>query len=671
MSLISLNSRTEDPAEFTNFLSNNLRLPPNTKVRCLGYGINIDGYAGNKNDDVIISEANDTFVLLFGDDDDTMDLPNVVVKIPHGVYNGDGIDLCDVMSKEANLMISGGIIPGFCGANDLEAEGIRFEMDAGSIKLTVFQQTPARPKEGLYQQYNVPEFTYDEGDPLGPKKRNNQTPATIANGGGATAIEVPCDTSTYTACYNRNFNYFPCVPRLNGGIPDKTQFNALVDACTSWGFGAGGGPGSITNEQMALQCGGICPVTNLSQSIAKFGQGKGEDLPPGPYQAFGDLGYATGSLERGYNPNMDFNGIQGTDFKPFHGWEIIPSTDLASGLPSLKLMILRGEFNEFGSVGSVTYKKPDAAIFDIDIDWGQAWQFTIYQRIVANNDPAVSSKATGYVSQIWVATSGINGGPAVAATLCDEYDITKFRPVMKQGGIRSVWKAKVPKGTGLAGDIMACKIAETPGNSIGNAVPGGPFPQWDGSVQTNTWTLFDRVSYDNVGAGAIMQDEDNTIIYNMSQQCNASSVLGFENPSVAKLVYGGLASTVNGVKAGASLSAANSPNEQWDTGQTFLIQLPGLPINGKLGATGDDAQIVAWGRLKSVYNGDTEAGAYWYMYPRPAEIRLDNSVELQLNQLNVRLTDEWGQKIKGLDKYTSILLEFTPDPPDGAVNPYR
>ena len=91
---------------------------------------------------------------------------------------------------------------------------------------------------------------------------------------------------------------------------------------------------------------------------------------------------------------------------------------------------------------------------------------------------------------------------------------------------------------------------------------------------------------------------------------------------------------------------------------------------GRLGSTGTIAPIVACGRLKSVYNGDQEDGAYWYEFNNPTPIALNNDAEIILNEINIRLTDFWGVKIPGLKKHTTLMLEFTPNPPDG-VRPHQ
>ena len=101
-----------------------------------------------------------------------------------------------------------------------------------------------------------------------------------------------------------------------------------------------------------------------------------------------------------------------------------------------------------------------------------------------------------------------------------------------------------------------------------------------------------------------------------------------------------------------------------------MVQIPNLPIYGRLGATGDIAPIVACARKRSVYNGDTETGAVWYEYQNPPQIDLNNEAEIILNELNVKLTDLYGVKIQGLEKHTSLLLEFFPNPPS-AICPHQ
>ena len=152
-------------------------------------------------------------------------------------------------------------------------------------------------------------------------------------------------------------------------------------------------------------------------------------------------------------------------------------------------------------------------------------------------------------------------------------------------------------------------------------------------------------------------------MWKIAEKCNAFNPLGFENPTYLNLPVN--TSVATGFMANKGIGT--NVEDQYDETQTFLIQLPSLPIYGRMGATGDVAPLIGWGRLKSVYNGDTEVGAVWYEPTNPPYITLNNEVEITLNQIQIRLTDEHGVNLKCLEPHTSVLLEFTPNPPTGPV----
>lgn len=616
MSLIELNSTNQDPAEFTNRLASNLRLAPNTSLRLLGYGINVKETEKRA---VGIASGGDTMTIVFGNPNDPLapdkfQLRNVVLKIPDGSYPITGTELCKRMTAAANKQLANGKLPAFCGDSPVvgtnETDGCAFTMNAGKVKFTQTIQRQPEIREGLWTGYNSTE---------------NQTKqlqaSTITNGGGSSVIETPVQTSNYAAFKDKNYVYFPVIPRQVGGIPDRTQINLAVNSETRTQWSMGGG-------------------TLASDSPQKYCCAGGWVYQP-----------ATREFQLDGTPSVRDDWANGKDnFWVNHGWEIY---ETAGGRMNVRFW--RGTPNQYGGAG----KKE---MFDLGAtlpDWAAnaAWDLTVAMRIVPNNTPA-SNVASGYVSQIWVAQ---NNPAPTPATLVDEYDCsdeTGGNPLMLSDRINEVYKV-LSRGTGVIGDIQGVKI--TSGTGTGNGNGSGILPAYDYSVQTDMYVFGNRFE-----EGTADPVAENAELRTAAMSANGGAAVGFDNPEYKLILNNTSAGT--GWEANAVLGA-NAGNI-YDANQTIIFQLRNLPIYGRLGANnGIIAPIIGWGRLKSVYNGDVEQGAFWYNYPVPPRIDLNNDAEIVLNELNVAVTDEEGKKIDFLDPHTSLLIEMTPNPPDG-VRPH-
>jgi len=633
MSLISLNSNDEDPADFTNRLQSNLRLPPNTSLRVLQYSLNVV----DADEKIIVSADNDTMTLGFGVDDYQTVFSPIEIKIPHGQYPSDGVYLCQEMSRVANASLANGRLPGYCGVANA-TDGIQFTMNAGKIKLSAQVQAFKTSWEGDWANYVYPGTDYQ--------------PSTITfnSGGGSTQVTADTEKPNFNALYNQLSHFFPIVPRFNGaGIPDPGAFGAgPTEGFLAYNMGSGPAVPTATPEKW-LQGGGIVwrPATRY-----------GEELPiPGVYS--GDDDWAN-SNKQGIWVNHGFRLVKG----PGNG-----------GQGTLCLELLRGEPNEKGGAGELHTVIEQNLAGGMDV--GLVWDLSVYIRIVANNTGASpDADGLGFVSQIWI-TSGSEGLPL---TLVDEYPLTipgktaktsvgdftgaeHTNPMCQSAKLYEVWKCLSP-GTGVVGDDLDLKIVSNSGPATGN-ITGGP--GWDGSIQTSSWVFSEPSSYQDLDPGLPQGDPSkyNGGLMELSKLANCGTNLGYENPSYFLMKQN--TSVADGWEANLVL---NKNINAGDKQQNILVQIPNLPIYGRLGATGDIAPIVACARKRSVYNGDTETGAVWYEYQNPPQIDLNNEAEIILNELNVKLTDLYGVKIQGLEKHTSLLLEFFPNPPS-AIRPHQ
>lgn len=113
MSLIVLDSKGQDPAEFENHFGNGIKLPPNAEVCLVGSNLN---YKQNGNDETTIMEGCDTFTVQYG---------NVVTpgenesgaftfKLKHGTYSSQNIaNMIDLAFQDSGIPgFEAGIKPG-------------------------------------------------------------------------------------------------------------------------------------------------------------------------------------------------------------------------------------------------------------------------------------------------------------------------------------------------------------------------------------------------------------------------------------------------------------------------------------------------------------------------------------------------------------------------------
>ena len=610
MSLIALTSRDDDPAEFTNMLQSNLRLAPHTQVRCLGYGINVPE-AGKE--EIVITSGNDTFTVGFGRDGDQMGLNNVIIKIPHGAYPANGTTLVEEMTKAANQALDKGVLPGYCGfsavAGTEKIGGTGFRMDAGSVEFKVQVQAPPDLGEGDWADYKSTENTDDQ-------------PLKIVNAPGATQLIADTEKENWSAAYDKEFAWFPLVPRPTAGVPNAQAYS-LGDDALVFNLGQGADPTNLVKSQL---CGG---GYTYEPAMRQFQKSPSMDTP----SAQDD--WATGKSDIWCN----------------HGWRLVEGV----APNSINIQIFRGIPNDQGGAGEIEVIPVSRPLADQDVAAG--WDIVVSQRVVAFNPVVASPDADYLVSQIWIASNIL----AIPPTLVDSWELgnsQKFSNRMcKSPRLNCVWKSLSP-GSGQAGDQCVLKVVNNSGK--GN----GDFPAlagWDGSVQTEVWGIAAAQAYDNFNTFP----KNDGMLMELSKPANCNAVLGYEVEDFKQL-----AKSTSAVGWKASNALGTNEDDQFDTNQNFLIQIPNLPIMGRLGSTGTIAPIVACGRLKSVYNGDQEDGAYWYEFNNPTAIALNNDAEIILNEINVRLTDFWGVKIPGLKKHTTLMLEFTPNPPDG-VRPHQ
>ena len=619
MSLIALTSRDDDPAEFTNMLQSNLRLAPHTQVRCLGYGINVPE-AGKE--EVVITSGNDTFTVGFGKDGSEMGLNNVIIKIPHGAYPANGAALVKAMTKAANQALDKGVLPGYCGFSETgsltneETGGTGFRMDAGSVEFFVHQQACPDMGEGNWVQYKSTENT-------------DKQVCNVINPAGASQVTCNTEKENWCCAYDQNFAWFPIIPRETAGVPNAQAYSVGDDALI-FNMGQGANPANTVDSQL---CGGGYVYEPAMRAFQKA-----------PTQG---------------TPSIQDDWANGKDsIWCNHGFRLVRgATD-----GTINIQIFRGIPNNEGGAGTIEIIHPRSTLSDQTVAGG--WDIVVHQRVVAFNPVAGSPDASYMTSQIWI--ESVNDG--VPPTLVDSFPLGNgvvVSPTVppnrmcKSDRLNCVFKCLSP-GSGQVGDQLAVKIVSPSpnqqagqGNYVGN-------PNFDGSVQTEVWAIAAAQQYDNFNTFP----KDDNMLMELSKPANCNGVLGYEAEDFKELAQ---TSSVTGWKASSALGT--NEDDMFDTNQNFLIQVPNLPIMGRLGATGQIAPIVACGRLKSVYNGDQEDGAYWYEFNNPTPIALNNDAEIVLNEINIRLTDFWGVKIPALKKHTTIMLEFTPNPPDG-VRPH-
>ena len=629
MSLISLNSRDENPADFTNELKSNLKLAPGTTVAVRAYGIRLE--ESQPKNELLVTSANNKFVVQFGNGEEQMVLNGVCVETPVGSYPTTGGELLQAMNESANTQLRDGACPGMTYGIDANiGNGINFNLAAGKVNLQLSPQAQPDPDGGNWYKYTSGANYSNEGK------------VSITTGGAVSTLEFDVEEENYSACADNEFFFFPHVPRQTAGVPDRTVPFAPAPNPQDGGvfYNLGGGGAATDTADLFLCGGGLVTQGAMMQDNMTMGNNYGNANLPGDWAARKDCWV-----------NHGFTVVRG-------------ETD-----DTISLKILHGTPGREGEGGEI--KEIEVGGFQ-NVDVTAVWDMIVMLRIVASNTaPTVAATGTGFISQLWVESTSLGVPP----TLADERPLTSnygfkedLNPMGLSERLNMVYKCLSP-GTGVVGNVQGVKIVSNNGNGQGDVVPAVP-ATWDGSIQVDAWAFADRQSQLDHNSllpiqGSSLGDYSHLTLLNMSKRAQGAGLLGFQVATFQQIQIG----LVGGSKTGFTASSSLGQNEEdmQDEGQMALIQIPNLPLGGRLGATSTTAPIAGYLRLKSVYNGDSEGGAFWYEFNNPARIALNNLEELIMNQINIRITDEWGKTIQGLDKHTSIILEFSPNSHGGTV----
>lgn len=676
MSLIVLNSKGQDPAEFENHFGRGIKLPKNAELCLVGSNIN---YKENTEDETQISENNDTFVVQYGDvaTAGLNETGPYVIKIPHGNYKN--LDLGSAIQSALfagqgptgqensgwykNQPVSS-IRNGIQCIYDLGTKKLSFTPRAQTVQVGVFggmaneQDTFTSSAEarrsffastGCYRSYGADPSQTDNQLTLG-----QELPITRLGFDNTYALwSPPADVfetnqtqailSKY-ACWTHNTGAAPLLPEA-GGWGGSPHINPYWMAGHHWLLPTLSY--AQRRDKLTMYMGGLVsqrrvgvtswgnPVysaNNRQQLIDNWANGGIKydiwwEVEPDDANTKWIVKYYYHPTNKPYSYD---NAIQ------FGEGQLLQNGDNQISL-----------IPKAGTCGTdptaPTLPGTDADKFIWEGRYSHSNAVTTYN--VTKSDPATLNGQQGYC----VVTDGGN------------FDLYKYLPIYQGCNL----KHRDPDA-GTAPQTIAIStlrhgnsrvVEQSIYNGQGEPISGPP-----GVAIANNEAPFRDVYFGfspvremPLGTNPFI---DNKFRLMVDREANVGKSLGFREDSLNKYVK----NTV--VTLESSFPATN-----WsETEDVAIIQLPNVPIEGSLGGGSsvwggaNDAQILGIAPIRIVKNTEisasTENGAVYTEASNENWIKLSNLCMDSLNQLQVKITDPTGRKLKNLSPDTTIWIKI-------------
>ncbi len=681
MSLIVLNSKGQDPAEFENHFGRGIKLPQNAELCLVGSNIN---FKQNGNDETTIHEGNDTFVVQYGNVDvaGENETGAFKFKIDHGTYKN--FQLGGIID---NALLSGGLTAGSGKGNAYNAN------------------IPVSPLVGGIQaSYNTTslemEFTAQR--------------FTIGRTGG-TPNEM--QTNRYANDQDANESFFASMGTFENNINMETgqQTNAIIaNPITRWGVDHTFAEWLPPNEdEQRIQKTSLCilnkyPIWTHSLGAAPLlpdgglwggGGGSGNQVNDywmnghhwlfDPILAFPDnrdkLPIYMGGIVSNKRVGMtgwssryeasenntvnqqDFNNWANGGVKYDIWWEIKPNDALQNWTVEYfyhpmnttrwdytnKIKFGEGQLLQNGSNQISLIPKngkcgndANAPVVPTVADQDKfIWEGRY------SNSPTVTAPRTTSTSP-----ATLNGNKGyVVVTDGGDFDIYKHLPLFQGANVKKP-RPMLP-GTDVTIKISSIRHQNTERSLM--SIFNGSSEAIDGATGTVV-IAGDELPFRDVHfafsplrelSRDISQFVDNKFRVMADRYSNIARTIGFREDSLHSIP-----------KNSTVALESDFPAPEWnESNEVIIVQLPNLPIDGALGGGStvwggsNDACILGIAPIRL----DNDKSDSTYNEPSNENwIKLKNLSMDSLNQLKVKLTDTTGRKINNLAPNSTIWIKI-------------
>jgi len=676
MSLIVLNSKGQDPAEFENHFGRGIKLPKNAELCLVGSNIN---YKEETEDETQISENNDTFVVQYGNvatagENET---GPYTIKIPHGNYKnldlgaaiqdglsaGQGPPGQESSGWYKNQPVSS-LRNGISGVYDLGTQKIQFQPRAQTVQVGVFggmvneQDTYSTSGEakrsfyastGCYRNYGADPSQTDNQLTLGQNLNITKLgfDATFALWQPQPDVFETNQTQAILnkfACWTHNTGAAPLLPEA-GGWGGSPHINPYWMAGHHWLLPTLAY--ADRRDKLTMFMGGL--VSQRRVGVTSWGN------PVYSANNRQDLidNWANGGVKYDIwwevEPD-DANTKWLVKFyfhptnKPYSYDNAIQFGEgqlLQNGDNQISLIPKAGTCGTDANAPKLI--SPDDTKFIWEGRYSHSATVTTYGP--TKSDPATLNGQAGYC----VVTDGGN------------FDIYKYLPLYQGCNLkhRDPDPSTAPQYIALSnlrhGNSRVVEQSIYNGNPEPIAGPPGLIIDGNEAPFRDVYFGFSPVRELNLSINPFI---DNKFRVMVDRYANVGKTLGFREDTLTKYDKNTLV-----------VLESDFPAVQWSsTEDVAIIQIPNIPIEGSLGGGStvwggaNDAQILGIAPVKITKNSElqqaTQNGAIYTEASNENWIKLKNMCMDSLNQLQVKITDPTGRKMKNLSPDTTIWIKI-------------
>ncbi len=676
MSLIVLNSKGQDPAEFENHFGRGIKLPKNAEICLVGSNIN---YKQNTEDETQISESNDTFVIQYGNVEEAgmNETGPYTIKIPHGKYKN-----LDLGAAIQQALLAGMNPIGEATSNWYKNQPVSplrnavsavYDLATNKIKLQVDRQTvQVGSFGGLANEQDT--FSSDEDAKAG----FIASTGVYTNYGPNKNTQLSLGQSLPIKRWGIDYTFAEWSPSVT--VQDQQQTQAVLSKYPCWthstgappllpqgGFwGGGGGSGGQIN-----------PYWMAGHHWAFY--------VPGTYDFSRDklLAYMGGIVSQRKvgvtswsNPVIQANNRQELIDNWANGgmkydiwWEVYPDDvnekwivkyyyhptnkpySYDNAIQFGEGQMLQLSFNQISlipKVGTAGTDPQAPSVADADnFLWEGRYSHTqtVTTPTPTSSDPATLNGQVGYC----VVTDEGN------------FDLYKYLPLYQGTNIKYQDDQLPAPPIPIAISTLRHGNSRTVSQSIYN---GQPEPQDGGSGATVLSgvghpfrDVFFGFSPVREISTIVTKFIDNKFRLMCDRESNVGKTLGFREDILTKYVR----------NTTAAIESAFS-SELWNEAEEVaIIQIPNLPIEGSLGGGSsvwggaNDAQILGVAPIRILKNLQINPSNGQSIYTETSNenwIKLSNLCMDSLNQLKIKLTDPTGRKLTNLSPNTTIWIKI-------------
>jgi hypothetical protein len=639
MSIVHLHSKGSSPNNFTNYFKQGLNLPRNTKVRMLGYSINV---SKSEKEEITATEGNNKYMVIIGNQ-----LKPAVVNPMYCEIKEASYDLSVAPGEFLNAIQESWDQQALLCYPNLTIKP-SYDAGTGTVQIDGVPQSPLDTLSPLFKPAQPQEYIQQSSSVL------RQSTATLVYNAQS------CDFFGPDPNVEKEPNNMACVSAEQMAFPDRLQgrdvgLTTNADWATTWALTWD----ATSSAESLAWTGGVMSHRYLFRTTPgglnnvplNFGEDGGESSGKDTSRMNMNRSPADPGMS-GISANMNAGGETSNFYE--HGWRLIyddgaggepvgggANLQLQYGMPMLRKEDVAPGPGFANSKGEMVWGKPFATPNFAGPQPGDG--YLIGWRICWDID------SISYYSQLaYSEDDGATWG------LLHEFACNQDLPPGKDEGnmiMRSAPLYAVTQST-----RFKPVTAPSPQNKIilksqspYNQLPIAPEPRNNDVLALYVNSLFtkDKATYFGGGTGV----DGSNAIRKSQIHANSQHLLGLKD----KVYFADI-----GQLSIRSDIALGSQELMYENNQDIIFTSPSLPIQGRLGFNGRDAPVLAVGRMKSIFNDPTETGAYWFNYPNPVYVSLNNDQPIQQNEIEIRCVDANNELLKGLENYTSVVLEFTP-----------